>query len=532
MYFVTRILTLFAVFIASTSVVGTLAQESTWNDLLQKADSGEQPLAEVIVNQPQDATIQQMADVQAIVDWLNNIELAQVASTETKVATLDSLMELLSSIPVESYDALGFRAIGMPALDRLVAQSLTLTKDEFAKVESISMLALRLTMVSGSPQSRQHGLAAAENSVLNGSAYWPTIIYNLDEKSEFLQEFRARVRKGIPIGEVAVVLAESDSDLLFDGSEGTHVLDNPEGIKLLRSWLAQDCDPELVACGAPRQAAVSLAFIKDNSWAELVIVARNHADVNVVLEAAWAGARRQDESSVIQLIELAKDVRYSEKAVSYLNELQLEDRIPEEVKQPKFMARSELAYWLSHPSEKRRPPDSIEIMDQRNLKWPLEDEKVDVYLLRFTYRDPTGKEPDQTDIGMVGPMTFCHFDMRMNGRKPEDIYAIHVYRELEAYDLIESVNLQAEPASFDYMLRTWRGEALTDPKIVAVARLQPAVDYPRRLLAVASATQNGTEGYAVLDGPRSKWYPKKEQPAEAPVEAVLMIHLGRQLLGF
>jgi hypothetical protein len=57
------------------------------------------------------------------------------------------------------------------------------------------------------------------------------------------------------------------------------------------------------------------------------------------------------------------------------------------------------------------------------------------------------------------------------------------------------------------------------------------VDYPRRLLALASATKNGEEGYVVLDGPRSKWYPKKDLVPETPEEAVLMIHLGRQLLG-
>jgi hypothetical protein len=50
-------------------------------------------------------------------------------------------------------------------------------------------------------------------------------------------------------------------------------------------------------------------------------------------------------------------------------------------------------------------------------------------------------------------------------------------------------------------------------------------------LALASATKNGEEGYVVLDGPRSKWYPKKDLVPETPEEAVLMIHLGRQLLG-
>jgi hypothetical protein len=98
--------------------------------------------------------------------------------------------------------------------------------------------------------------------------------------------------------------------------------------------------------------------------------------------------------------------------------------------------------------------------------------------------------------------------------------------------LIENVDLAQQPGAFDYLLTTWKKEPLDAPEIIAVAKLQPSVEYPRRLIALAKAKIAGEEGYAVLDGPRSQWYPKKARVADTPETTLLMIHLGRQLLGF
>lgn len=82
------------------------------------------------------------------------------------------------------------------------------------------------------------------------------------------------------------------------------------------------------------------------------------------------------------------------------------------------------------------------------------------------------------------------------------------------------------------MLAQWQGDSLQEPEVTRVAELSSRLKYPGRLVAVASATLDGEEGWAVLDGPRSTWYPRADQPAETDDSTILRIHVGRQLLGF
>jgi hypothetical protein len=58
------------------------------------------------------------------------------------------------------------------------------------------------------------------------------------------------------------------------------------------------------------------------------------------------------------------------------------------------------------------------------------------------------------------------------------------------------------------------------------------LNYPQRLVGLASAHVNGEEGCVVLDGERSEWYPRSEQPEESTQTSMLKVHVGRQLLGF
>jgi hypothetical protein len=88
---------------------------------------------------------------------------------------------------------------------------------------------------------------------------------------------------------------------------------------------------------------------------------------------------------------------------------------------------------------------------------------------------------------------------------------------------------QAEYAS---LLSHWTGKPLQDARITRVAELSPQLKLPARLVALATAKQNGVDGWVVLDGPRSAWYPKHEQPERTLDSVILKIHLGWQLLGF
>jgi hypothetical protein len=86
-------------------------------------------------------------------------------------------------------------------------------------------------------------------------------------------------------------------------------------------------------------------------------------------------------------------------------------------------------------------------------------------------------------------------------------------------------------SEYDSLLQQWTGDALQDAKVIAVSELTPEAGYSRRLVGLASAKLNGEPGWAVLDGPQSRWYSINEMPEENYPKTVLMVHIGRRLLG-
>lgn len=508
-----------------------IAQDSNWSSVLQQLDNGEKTLEQVTADPTQVLMIAGQEDIDAITAWIKTFDAKSPVNQKTQVATLNFIVVRLLEWEYSEHSKL--RVVRLyTELERLLAEFLALPKEELESIEDTPMRILHFLALSKSNQFVPLLLIASEKEQLQQNEFWRSILAILSTEDSALFSLQRKVLDGVIQGNLAVAIVEHENDLAYDQENFSHFLNGPEGERLIREWLSPRLSEEMKANNAAKTAAISLAFAEMDDWQELIKSARTHPDFAVALEGAWAGARRKDAESIDRLIELAKDVRTSRTAVTYMNELSLEDRIPAETKDPSFAAKAELAEWLAYPTEKGRPPDKMSIVETRNLTWPLEDEPVDVHLIQFVYKDPAGQKPDEVDIGLVGPMTFCHFEMKMSTRPKEDIYAIHVYRELEAYELIESVDLAAQPAAYDYMLKTWKGDTLANAKIIYVAKLERSVGYPRRLLALASATLNGEEGYVILDGPRSKWCPKKDQVADTPDSAFLMIHLGRQLLNF
>jgi len=507
------------------------AQESAWTELLAEADQGNKSLAEVIATRPKDAAITSESDLAAIGQWIGQLNIDAPAPAANVIANYEVLLSLLVEFELSEHLLMDSLRV-QRAVERQLERILRLDSNELKPLELVAMNSLRYLLMTKSSKSEGLLLDVAENKYLQQSNYWSTIVYVIPQTSSVRRSLQIRIFRGEPMGRVSVSMVEFENVQNFEDANYPHFLNRRKGNELVRQWLLPDLSNEMQTFGAPKAAAISLAFLQSPDWFDLVRLACEHPDMNVVLEGAWAGARRADEASIERLVTLAQDVRYSSTAVNYLKELSLESRIPAGTANPEFAARAELAKWLSYPTEKGRPPDSLEIIDTRQMVWPLEDAPVHVYLIQFSYKDPTGTAADEVDIGFVGPMTFCHFDMKMLNRPKEDIYAIHVYRELESYSLIENVDLAQQPGAFDYLLTTWKKEPLDAPEIIAVAKLQPSVEYPRRLIALAKAKIAGEEGYAVLDGPRSQWYPKKARVADTPETTLLMIHLGRQLLGF
>jgi hypothetical protein len=181
-------------------------------------------------------------------------------------------------------------------------------------------------------------------------------------------------------------------------------------------------------------SAASLPFISEPSRGQLLALAMDHPDSNVQMEAAWASARIGSESGMKFLVRLCLDRNFSTTARTYLEELGRDDLIPDAANEPAFRAMAEMCDWLSHPQEFGRPPDEIELYDNRELFWPPTNDVRQLWLFKYRFIADSPSESDDCGLGLFGSTTFSLFDETNPDMSPEDAYALHCCWELEIND--------------------------------------------------------------------------------------------------
>ena len=333
----------------------------------------------------------------------------------------------------------------------------------------------------------------------------------------------------LPPGFIGVSLLDAANACLIEGVEMPHPFDSAEGMQRLRAWLT---NAEEAEHSYAHSATAALPFLSHPDRDELLSLAMRHPDTDVQLEAAWAAGKLGREEGPRQLAEACRDLKHAQAAKHYLRELGREDAIPPEANDPSFDALAEFSRWLAHPNELGRTPDHLEIVDHRKLAWPPERELKPFWLIKYMVKDTTGLGEDDVDCGLVGSTTFCLFSKKLAQRPPEDAYAVHCYWEMEQAGLIDESDVRESSREYEVLLKQWRGGPLENPQVLFVAELSPELHCQQRLVGLASARLEGADGWAVLDGDRSQWYPKSDMPAEAYENAVLKIHVGRHLLEF
>ena len=62
------------------------------------------------------------------------------------------------------------------------------------------------------------------------------------------------------------------------------------------------------------------------------------------------------------IVTLAKDLMYADQTYSLLERHSMTDRFPAELRDPAYLAKSDLVHWLTYPTELGREPDEIELL--------------------------------------------------------------------------------------------------------------------------------------------------------------------------
>lgn len=471
-----------------------------------------------------DYTPKSKGDAKAICEALRQMDAGRIQRPRQGRSPLYTIAGLFQDTESGS-DACEFlRLNGTPLLIRLARKAWK--EEDFDSSELLFVL--KMLAAYGTPEGAGLVIEVARSGFTSEGYLWSVVLRMFEVEHPEARRVFAALSDPLPEKFLAVSLLDAVNHFCLNGGELRHPFDSDEGVRRLEAWL-RDADPEKFSYAVSATAA--LPFLQHPRQDMLFQIAFGHSDGGVQLEAAWAAAKLDRPSGWEKMATLCRDVHHSSRAKTYLRELGREDVIPEDSKRPDFEAKAEFAQWLAHPNELGRPPDELEILDHRDLRWPTDGEVKHMWLIRFRAKDTTGLASDQTGVGLVGSITFCLFSDELDQRHAEDAYAIHCYWEMANHNRITESDVE-EPSDYDSLLQQWNGPRLEEAKLIAVSEPGADTSYPRRLVGLASAKIGGMPGWAVLDGPESKWYPADDLPEGHRPNTLLKIHIGRRLLGF
>jgi len=495
---------------------------------LQRAlERGTQPGASLMdeLQSLEDYPIRSRADAKAVCQVLR-----QLASDDPAVggdSALRAVTALLQQVEGAECPAFAvFAEQGTVLLIRIVDSALhgpsRHTPDEL-------LFALKVLALYGTAEGTDAIVRAARQPLQPDDFMWSVILHPFGVGHPESERLFHELSDPLPTSFLAVSLLDCANAAQRDGFGDPHPFDSPRGIESLEAWLT-DKAPEHFSYAV--SAAAALPFINRPERDALLAIAFDHVDSNVQMEAAWAAAKLGRQAGISWLARSCLDVQHSERARAYLTELERQDAIPAEADSPDFRAKADFASWLAHPNELGRPADELEIVDHRELHWPPDRQLKPLWLIKYRVRDRTGLEDDTIGLGLVGSVTFCLFYYKLEERPPEDGYAIHCYWEMEAHGLIADIEVEASSTEYDPLRSQGQLEGVSQDRLLRVAEMSPELGYPQRLVALARASRHGEPGWIVLDGPRSRWYAAAEMPDTPFDTIILMLHVGRVLLGF
>lgn len=474
----------------------------------------------------EDYVLRSKKDAEAICRALARLPDTEEEGDDHLSSNLYSLCSLFQK--VESAEDPAFAVLSLKGQDELIRIYDLLRKRGNEEDGDDLVFLLKILTMYGSESGAKKVVEAVQAEFEPENYLWSVIFSMIGDDHHHRDFIFGEMRKKLPLGFAGVSLLDGANQAMLGGNLKVHPFDSEGGEEMLKSWIENE-DEEKFSYAVSATAALALVTFDGRN--ELLELARNHLDSLVQMEAAWVAVKLGREWGLSSLVKSCEDPGQSAKAQSYLEELGKGGLIPAKTKEPKFLAQAEFANWLAHPNELGQAPDEMEVVDHRQLKWPTEEVAKDFTIVRYRLRNQSGLKADDVDCGLVGSMTWCFFSYEMNQRPPEDIYAIHCFWEMTHEDLIVESDEMA-PGEYDGLLKQWDGSKLEGAVIEDVADLSPKLNYPSRLVAVAKATMNEVEGWAILDGARSKWYVKSDFPDETNGKQVLMIHVGSGLLKF
>lgn len=302
-----------------------------------------------------------------------------------------------------------------------------------AKTGLPALFALKILGHYRQPEDANLFVAVARAGLESDSYSWVIAFYPVTADNPCSGEIIAGLANPLPVGFIRVAYLDCCNQLAIAGRLPEHPFGSAEGLAQLETWLtSNDADTASYAVSA----CAALPFIPLAAQSRLLELASKHSAVDVRLESAWASAKAGMTTGAQRLVEIASDVRYSRRAVAYLEELGLDGQIPPEILAPEFVAKAEMCQWISHPNEFGRPPDHVELIDTRELFWPPTRDRRRLWLVRYAFSG--SDDEDKEGYGLVGSVTWAMFGSNTTEMRVEDIYGLHCAWELQSNEDAEA----------------------------------------------------------------------------------------------
>lgn len=460
----------------------------------------------------------------------------EAAKGEDMARQVQAVVRLFLQVP--DGDSAAARRVIADGLPRLARWFDRLRSMDDPTAAMAAILILKVMARSGTRDGTDRVIEAIRQGWGHEHSGWVGVLGQYRETHPETPRLFAALAESLPDGSVAEALLVLANGLRRAGQSIVHPFDSPAGRKRL---LARIRTGKGESVGPAVTATAAIPYLRREHRAGLIEAAAKHRDPAVRMEAAWASAALGEARGLRQLVASCRHWSSSTVAQQYLKELGRAKLIPAQVKEPTFVALTQMADWLAHPNELARMPDELEVVDHRRLRWPPKRSLRPFWVIRYRVkaRPASGtKEAVEsvTGVGLVGSITFCLFGQDLVEQPPEAVYAAHVVWEMQQQGLIQEEAPGVEESGLrTRLLKGWRGPSLASPVVLRIVRLAPSLKYPGKMVAVVRARQGRQAGFAIFDGERSAWHPTigrmRPEEAESKSTQLLRSHIGRHLLG-
>lgn len=323
-----------------------------------------------------------------------------------------------------------FRELGGPELLRIFDETIRATiPDDKSHAQSELLFLLKIVCQYTPKGGVERVVTAVRFPLLKDGFLWSVIFQTIsNNRHPWRTEIVEELRNPLPEGFSAVAYLDLCNTIARSGELDHHPFDTEAGVVLLRGWLSQfDEDSSSYA----HSAAASIPFLSPEARERVQLLADQHPDRGVRLEAAWAAAACGDARGYQELEAACARPQDASAAMHYLTELGTEDRIPSHAKSDDFKAISEMCHWLAHPMEFGTPPEEIHKVDSRELFWPPTNDRRKLWVFQYAYAPGNGRTEPKIGHGMVGSVTFALFGEATLDLTAEQVYGLHCAWELQ-----------------------------------------------------------------------------------------------------